>query len=310
MAYTNNPVLLSIPYSDHNDTTNNKTVSFHMVVVNVTATCSGTSISHEFSSPCANTGSGNVTFDIHTCLQAAAEDYAWSPTATGAGPTVSYSYKYHEEYLLDGESVSTSAVSGTSDSVYVGGLTDFERTAGVSSANTSKPVTSSPQVAASDEEVIIGGEVVGSTSADSRVYRMSDTLADFPDRYLLRFVNRYGRLESIGVTAFRETEMNVTQGEYTISRPDYLSSSIRRHRITKADDYETWKLSSGPLDQEWQQWFAHELLLAENCWLYVNSTWQRVHIIPEDTVTLINRSDASILTVQFSVRFDLNGSPV
>ena len=300
--FTNNPVAIYPAYYDRN--TASAKVSFHQIIVNVTASCNGHAVSQEFSSPCPNVGSGTVFFDIHTALMAAAETYPWSPVSLQA-PKVSFSCSYREEYLLDGD-LRTVEGAGTSGSATVGALTDRERQRGVTDKVTCKPATVSPQIAATDEDVVIGGTLV--SEPDIRVYRLSESMSDLADRYVFRFVNHYGCIESIGVTCLRETEMSVSSEQFALSRPETLTD-FSRARYSKQNDFETWHLSSGPLDRSWQQWFAHELLMTEHCWLYVDNVWQRVHIVPEESVNLVNRIDQSILEIQFSVRFDINGDP-
>ena len=101
--------------------------------------------------------------------------------------------------------------------------------------------------------------------------------------------------------------MNVTQEAFIRSIQETFGS-FSRGLVAKKNDYETWKLSSGPLDEAWLSWFWHEFLMAQYAWIKVSGYWLPCHIVPEDTVEGPNRAEPNLYEVLFSVRFDLNGS--
>ena len=63
------------------------------------------------------------------------------------------------------------------------------------------------------------------------------------------------------------------------------------------------------LDRLWQQWYLHELLPTPQAWIWIDGLWIPCHIVPEETVSGISRSDGKLLEVQFTVRLDIAGSP-
>ena len=44
-------------------------------------------------------------------------------------------------------------------------------------------------------------------------------------------------------------------------------------------------------------------------WIKVGTVFIPCHIVPEETVTGVNRADGSMREVHFSIQFDINGSP-
>ena len=133
--------------------------------------------------------------------------------------------------------------------------------------------------------------------------------ANQPDRYEFRFVNGLGVLESCSMKALKSVEMNVAQEEYIRAIQEQFST-FSRGLITKSNDYETWKMTTGPIDEDWQSWYLHEFLMAKFVWIKISSIWLPCHIVPDETVKGIDRSNGSICEVVFNVRLDLNGSPL
>ena len=129
-----------------------------------------------------------------------------------------------------------------------------------------------------------------------------------PDRLEFRFVNGLGCLESISLLSLRSVEMNITSETYIRSVQETFGN-FSRGLITKQNDYERWKLSSGPVSPAMQAWFLHEFLMSSAAWIKVGTVFIPCHIVPEDTVTGVNRADGSMREVHFSVQFDINGSP-
>lgn len=129
------------------------------------------------------------------------------------------------------------------------------------------------------------------------------------DRYEFRFVNGLGCLESISVCSLSTTEMNVTSESYIRSIQETFGK-FSRGVVIKSNDYETWKLSSGPLDIYWQSWFMHEFLMTKKAWIKIGANWIPCHILADETVSGLNRQENGICEVQFSMQLDINGSPL
>ena len=109
--------------------------------------------------------------------------------------------------------------------------------------------------------------------------------------------------------SYRTTEMNVSSESY-IRAVQETFGSFSRGLVTKKNDYETWKLSSGPLDAAWDSWFLHEFLMAKFVWVKIDGNWIGCHIVPDETVDGIDRTSGNFMQVEFSVQLDINGSPL
>ena len=319
--YIGNPILYRVTA----DTVNGITV-FHRVVMEVTATLYGdvapghqiSSAVNKMSQPVAN--GGQALIDISSALRSVLNDYQYGPEPPGTALRVIYTLRAWDEYMIDGETYderNTHISTHGGATVYPGTLSDRERMGTIEYRGSAKPVLSSPEICVSGQifvgpmdsrtepPFVIGmAELVESMSCD-RYYVLP---AATPDCYQMRFVNRYGCHESVCVHSLRSASVKYEVKQHVIARQQslaYTSRGISR----KLNDRETWKLSTHPLDERWQQWWLHEVLTAENAWLLVDGLWLQIHIIPEETVTYIDRSKGDALTVEFSLQFDITGSP-
>jgi len=51
-------------------------------------------------------------------------------------------------------------------------------------------------------------------------------------------------------------------------------------------------------------------LQTQTCWLQVGTVWVPCHVLPDETVTLVNRQKADLMEVQFTLQLDITGSPM
>lgn len=309
------------------------TVSFHRLMLQVTAGLSGgNNVDYTLSSP-VDSGE-TVNIDISSALRSAANGYEYTSTPPSSYPYVSFSLKAWDEYMQNGEvHENVAPVTNSGGKALLGGYSDLDRLmAGASKTTlkfTRKP-TSMPEVICDGETLIRPGEMsatIGNISSGPSSVSYAITIDDdHPaglrtvggvqvyvapkrnDRYQFRFINTLGVMESIGVNALRETTMAVTKNDYTLTRQETFNS-FSRYLQKKQNDVETWKMASGPVDNLWQQWFLHDFLMTEHCWIYVSEMWLPCIISPEESVTAVNRHGHSVMQVLFDVKFDINGSP-
>ncbi len=306
-------------------------ISFHRVIIEIKAALSTDTdwTVTKVSSP-VNEGE-TVELDISSALRSVADRYQYAVNPPDKYPHVRYSLSAYDQYMQNGEVHQTAAVSNPGGNALMGSFTDFERlmSGGNKQAQhfTRKP--DDTEIVSVGETIVIpksftssvslGNVTVGPSSVEYPVTRegiqqidgrsVYAIAEDTTDRYEIRFVNGLGCLESISVKSLRNTEVNITQGKYIRSVQETFGE-FSRGLVTKQNDYETWKLSSGPISKLWQQWFLHEFLMTSTVWIKVGTTFIPCHILPEETVTGVNRADGSLLEVQFSVQLDINGSPI
>jgi len=128
------------------------------------------------------------------------------------------------------------------------------------------------------------------------------------DSYEIRFINSLGCEESVHVTCLRTAEVNIHTDKYAIARQETFRV-FSRSLAVKSNNREQWKMSSGALDRAWLQWYLHEFLMARQAWILVNGNWLPINILPEETTTGMNRTKADMLSVEFTIEFDMDGSP-
>lgn len=318
----------------------NGETAFHRIIFQVKAILlqSGqTYESHEFTLSSPVESGELIAFDISSALRAVADTYEYTVVPPTNYPRVAFTLKVWDEYMQNGTLYENVGIveERTTQYCLFGGFTDRERIVATQNGATGRKaqvMTRKPKTQA--EVVMVGEQMVcplslasavscgqATIGPQSVVRNISSpglqTINDHPvyavpagekDRYEFRFVNGLGCLESVSVKSLREGEMNVTSTT-NLRAIQETFGEFSRAVVTKKNDYETWKLTSGPLDEAWHSWFLHEFLMAKWAWIKVDGVWLTCHILPEETVTTINRYDGNPYEVDFSVRFDINGSP-
>ena len=275
-----------------------------------------------------------VQMDVSSALRAIAEQYEYAPTELnpytwvppvepGEEPVATQTYPHYnmqlrarDEYLMDGVERTSSWTEMVDTGWYlVGQLTDRERLTDERPAKYSrKPQTSREicfsgakhiTVSATTNEPTVGTITVPSgTSGGANIYGIAKPKYG----YELRFINSLGVHENVFVHHLPQSEAQVQTDKYTISRQETLRKMSRAVAVKK-NMREVWKFSSGPLDEAWQRWYIHELLMVQTAWLLVDGAWIGVNVVPEETVVIADRSKQDIHEVVFALEFDIEGSP-
>ena len=323
--------------------------TFHRVTLRVTAGLEGDAdfTTFDFSTPV--TSATPVLFDVSSALRAVAEKYQFTAAPPTRYPYVKFNLQAFDDYMIDGTLYENrDAVNypglGQYLFAFMGAFTDMERLSvdGQStglSRWTRKPFDSSPEVVFSGSGFVLPNDFqagidyvnyVGNGSAGtfpvaptlgpkSTAYVVgTDTIPSFAnvyaitapkDGYEIRFVNGFDCEESVHVTCLRSAEVSIHTDKYAIARQETFKQ-FSRSLAVKQNNREQWKMSSGPLDRQWQQWYIHEFLMASQAWIKVSGNWLPINILPEETVKSLDRTKADRLAVEFTIEFDMNGSPV
>ena len=149
-----------------------------------------------------------------------------------------------------------------------------------------------------------GGEVKTYGEGDNAFSVYAMPMED--DVYEIRFINGLGCMESVHVKTLRAASVNPETEKHVMGRSEKFNS-FSRMMMRKSDAPEVWKMTSGPLDKAWQAWYAHEFLMSESMWIKVGTVWVPCNVSAEK-VSLIDRSKAGTLEVEFELQLDLNGS--
>lgn len=307
--------------------------TFHRVNLTVSSyfTDSGGSSKLTFSTPAE--ASERLFFDISSALRATADSYIYTPDPPAHYPLLTYSLTACDEYMINGELHENVGMTETQGGkVAMGAFSDFERLLSDGSKFvqhfTRKPKTlpeivrvgdvmvcpesfdtphseATLEVGPRSVEVAITAEGMQSVNG-----RQVFALPALPtDWYRFRFVNSLGCLESIAFSSLRSADVNITTDTY-IRTVQETFSKFSRVFMTKKNDYETWHLATPPVDAAWQSWFAHEFMMARRTWIEIEGHWIPCHIIPSDTINILDRKQNLLQSITFSVRLDINGSPM
>lgn len=318
----NNPRLSGLPmiYTVHTSRFADVTFQRVVAVVSVTDTLGTVIDSFRFSQP--TRGDEDIRMDISSAVRAMADNHRYEPQ-TLSYPAYQIAIELYEEYLLDGI-VHKVAGQGIAQSgrIYIGTLSDMERLTESLPATWSRKPDASAQLAWTGARMAVAGRAVdddGVTWNNPTAFERTVPSGSSPtyntfgtpkprDGYQLRFINSLGVHEDAFLQCLRTTEVPIKTDAHTVALQETVTDFSRRIAVKK-NGHEKWKMSSGPVDQAWQQWYLHEVLMASWAWLFVNGRWIPCGILPEETVTGMDRQKASQLEVQFTIEFDINGSP-
>jgi len=311
--------------------------TFHRVRLIVSAALStdGQRQTFELSAPAGD--SETVVFDISTALRSATAGYRYTPvTADTTYPYIAYSLTAYDEYMLNGiltEKEGECKYNNGADSYALfGAFTDMERyLAGDTKAVTTftrKPSTG--EVCASGEVIIYPGvpsaplEQHTKISEGPKVFVQSlagmegkktyggRTIYVDPeatDRMLFQFVNGYGVVETISAETMEDvhstgaTEVDIRTAPSAFGSP--AGKSVRR-----SNRQLVYHCSTGYVNKEWAQWWLDEFLGGDNfrrnahsrCWVRIDGHWLPCVIIPEDDITVYERSKSGLISIPFEVR--------
>lgn len=124
--------------------------------------------------------------------------------------------------------------------------------------------------------------------------------------YDFAFVNGRGVVETITAVSLPEETAEIEAEEFAVSHRRTFAPKDR-YMMVKNSQRRVLRMSSGPLNREWQEWWMTEFLMTPQAWILLNGKWIFCSIVPEETVTVVNRSEMHLLDVQFSVKLGISG---
>ena len=306
------------------------TVSFQRVKIYVLARLSTeqTYRRYELSQPVSK--GETVEIDIGSALRAVADSYEYTSDIPASYPYVRWTLEACDEYMQNGQnSGDVGVVTNEGGRALMGSFSDLERLraaqAGRKASRFTRKPSSSPEIVfvgstfLHPQQMTVGitdiyhGQIVDEATVTSEgsqnLFGVTVYAVPFPtDGYEIRFINGLGAMESVCVKSLTQEEVNYKTTDYVVAHQE-LFNQVSRNDVLKSGDQERLKLSSGPVDRLWQQWYLHEMLMARHAWVKVDSMWVPCHIMPEETVSGLNRVDGKPLEVQFALRLDISGSP-
>ena len=321
---------------------------FHRVRLNVYAGMQGGNYTKiQMSSPVTQEIAGGepIQIDVSSALRAIADTYEYTAEPPEYYPYISYYLEAYDEHMVNGEVIESThdffpdiapgqTVPTQPLRALMGAYSDLERLLAGEQKQTlkfSRKPTTSPEIVRVGDLLVRPVDMVCHSGnithgQQSRIYPITvDGLqtqggkqvyalpADSKDYYQIRFINTLNAEESVTVRSLRTTEANISTQKHILSRFQTFGTFARGLTV-KQDGPETWNMSTGPLDEAWQQWYIHEFLVAEYAWINLrtsdNPLWVTCHILPSDNVAGVNRKDATMQEVEFGIELDIAGSPL
>lgn len=292
-------------------------------------------------------GSGELLkFDISSALQAVADQYEYTVNPPEYYPYIQYYLIAWDEYMINGVSHTStkdyfpdncapgSEEESTPMRALFGAYSDMDRLLSAETKQTqhfTRKPTSSPELVLVGDEYIRPSDMVvhvgniehGPQSARYKIISRGtqqvgnvQVYAVTPVHklhYTIRFINGFGCMESVVVQSYKKSTVAVGVNLVTKAVQE-MFNSFSRGIAVKQNDFEKWKLSSGPLDEQWASWFVHEFLMAQWAWINVRTVseplWIPCHIVPDDDFTITDSNKSGLIEVSFTIQFDITGSPL
>lgn len=323
----------------------NGTPSFHRIVVEVICGMSGGDFETiKMSVPLEEEKDyAKVNIDISSALRTLRDSYNYTPD-TGTYPLVKFRLRVYDEYMINGEFhphigtlVVPPDVNGTPQyyCTLFGAFSDMERMASNDFKRVkyfSRKPTSAPEIVAVGEEYVYtppfaeacalldSATLTPPTSQKTLITTEgSQTINGVPlyalpgteaaNRQVFRFINSFGVLESVSVPKVYSKKRSVTSSSYAITRQETFST-FSRSFVKKSNNREEWLFQTDPLNEDWQQWYLHEFLMSDYIWAHINGQWVPCTITLEEDETYYDSTGNNPLTVPFTAKLDINGSPM
>lgn len=257
-----------------------------------------------------------VLCDISSTLRSALAYYVYDTNNIDAGsdvvyPMLSYRVSVFTKEMVNAIVVESQIIASEYCNAFLGGVSERERWESGIEINYSPEPTFSTKPSSGElfgeNQIVCASEFDSENEVIKSLFSVYEGEADNRSRATILFVNSRGVYETISVLATESEEYEIDSKVRSIVgatayRP---SPSVISH---KSGGGAVWKMSSGWVNKEWVQWYAREFLMAKHYWLRKENKWLPVAISPdEDSVTTYDKSDPSLISVNFTVRSAING---
>lgn len=316
--------------------------TFHQVKLKVVAALSTDSVYTEsiLASPCKN--GEVVTFDISSALRAAAAKYEHlRVSADTTYPYIKYVLSAWDDYMIEGYMYEKQNLveynSGATLYALFGAATDAERYysgASMSVASFSrKPLTG---------EVCALGDLYVAPQSPSAPITLTSTITtgasiqvatltteglqtvggrtvyvdgNAQNRIQFQFVNGFGCVESASAETLPTVSNNGDSAIENISAPASFNR-FARLSISKQSRQTAIKCSTGPVNQEWANWWINEFMGGDpfrngghgQCWVMRSGKWWPCIIIPDDDMKVVDGTKGDLISLEFEVRIAIGGA--
>lgn len=316
--------------------------TFHQVKLKVVATLSNGATTTEsiLASPCKN--GEVVTFDISSVLRVVSATYEHLRLSSDITyPYIQYSLSAWDDYMIEGTIYENKNLINynSGDTLYAlfGAATDAERyypnipvsvtafsrkpSTGevcalgdlyVAPQDPSEPITITSTITAGASVKVATLSTAGSQTVAGRTIYVD---GNAQNRIHFQFVNGLGCVESASAETL-PTVSNV--GELSVENVNITVNYSRFSRLSasKQARQTVIKCSTGPINQEWANWWINEFMGGDpfrngghnQCWVMYAGKWWPCVIIPEDDMKVVDGTKGDLICLEFEVRIAIGGA--
>lgn len=322
------PIIISVM-----PTTVNERSTFHRVKLEISVALSTDSSFETYTQSAKADNGEDVIFDVSSALRSVFSRYVYDyQVEDRTYPYLIYTLKAYDEYMLDGILNEKFGEMEYGARLYalIGQFTEIERYLSAATKGVQKfsRKPSVGEVCAADElllyptplgELALMGTVI-STGQVVKAYALSElsgkqifeghsvyVIPPSRNRIQFQFVNKLGVVESISAEMRESLSYETTSETDTVS----VAGSFRPNRrilSRKGAKQQVYAMSSGVVNQDWADWWVNEFLDCEKgSWVKFDGIWIPCEVIPEDTISVYDKSTNGLCQINFNVRLALTG---
>lgn len=127
-----------------------------------------------------------------------------------------------------------------------------------------------------------------------------------PDRRMMVFLNSFCEFETFSLKELESLSYGIsTEKRSLVSSPSFVPgpNAIAIH----SDPVASFKMSSGWLTREWLEWVLTEFCKSSRHWLMQGGRLLPVLVTPEQSTLIYDKSDPSLVSIDFTVESALSG---
>ena len=120
------------------------------------------------------------------------------------------------------------------------------------------------------------------------------------------FINGMGVIENATAFSFESLTFNVESEDYIY--PQEISFQGINQRASYKDlPFASFKVSSGPTNNIWADWWINEFIASNRHWMKIAGNYLPVVVAPDSKLLLYDKAKPGLITVAFTVTLSFSG---
>lgn len=153
------------------------------------------------------------------------------------------------------------------------------------------------------DSLSLGNVIIGTTAQQGK---QAYIVSPHSDMRCFVFINSFGLLESVTAITKESMKYDIQSNLYVV--PQEIGFKGNTQVVNYASlPTSSFEMSSGFVNREWAEWWINEFIVTRKAWILLNGRYVPVAIIPEETVSLYDRSKPDLMAVNFNVRYSFTG---